>query len=255
MGVHEGPEDELFGVVSQRMSGTCEWLLDRENFQDRLHHGTAPTYYITAKPGTGKTISNGVIIMYLRKLQLPCSCHFFQYGNQTNSDIASFLLSMAWQMAVQDLKLMRTCLDVYEKDEQLSQSNYRTIWRKLFVEGLLREGSRKIHFWIVDALDKCSAEADLIQLLHKTAETSSIRIFWTFRNSPKVRQRLGVSNIQVIAEVIREEEDTRSDVALYLDANMDNLPPTSDKSRHQMVQRILEKSQGCFLWVSLYLTN
>lgn len=250
MGFDEGPEDEIYGVVSQRMSGSCEWLLDRENFQDWLHHGTAPIYCITAKPGTGKTILSGVIITYLRKLQLPCSCHFFQYGNQKKSDISSFLLSMAWQMAVQDPELMRTCLDVYEKDEQLSQSNYRTIWRKLFVEGLLREGSRKTHFWIVDALDECSAEADLIQLLHKAGETSSIRIFWTSRNSPKVRQRLGVSNIQVIAEAIREE-DTRSDIALYLDANMDNLPASSGKSRHQMAQRILEKSQGCFLWVTL----
>lgn len=250
IGVDEGPEDEIFGVVSQRMSGSCEWLLDRENFQDWLHHGTAPIYCITAKPGTGKTILSGAIITYLRKLQLPCSCHFFQYGNQAKSDIASFLLSIAWQMAVQEPELMRTCLDVYEKDEQLSQSNYRTIWRKLFVEGLLRESSRKTHFWIVDALDECSAEADLIQLLHKAGETSWIRIFWTSRNSPKVRQRLGVSNINVIAEAIREE-DTRSDIALYLDANMDILPSTSDKSRRQMVQRILEKSQGCFLWVSL----
>lgn len=250
LGVHDGPEDEILGATSQKMGGSCEWLLDRENFQDWLHHGTAPIYCITAKPGTGKTILSGMVITYLRTLHLPCSCYFFQYGNKSKSDIASFLLSMAWQMAVQDPVLFQICLDVYEKDELLSQSNYRTIWRKLFLEGLLREKSTQTYFWIIDALDECQAETELIALLHRAVENTSIRIFWTSRNPHKFRQRLGASKIQVINEEIREE-DSRSDIALYLGANMDDLPSVNEKGREQIVQRILQKSQGCFLWVSL----
>lgn len=41
-------------------------------------------------------------------------------------------------MAFMHMGIIRLVLEVCEKDEDLSQANYRTIWRKFFPEGNLQ---------------------------------------------------------------------------------------------------------------------
>lgn len=100
LGVSDAPEDDFMSVDSLRMSGSCEWLVDKKSFQQWLHCANSPIYWVSAKPATGKTILSGKIIAHLRELHKHCSFYFFHHGDKGKSNIASFLLSMAWQMAL-----------------------------------------------------------------------------------------------------------------------------------------------------------
>lgn len=250
LGVSDAPEDDFMSVDSLRMSGSCEWLVDKKSFQQWLHCANSPIYWVSAKPATGKTILSGKIIAHLRELHKHCSFYFFHHGDKGKSNIASFLLSMAWQMALLDKEVLGALLEIYERDDHLSKADYRTIWRKLFLEGILKVKFDQTQYWVIDALDECKNELDVVPLLMKVVEVCPIRILLTSRNKFESCRRLGLPKVQVVSEQILEE-DSKSDIALYLEANMDELPSVDEKGRQHIVHQILEKSAGCFLWVSL----
>lgn len=252
-GVSEAPEDNLMSADSLRMAGSGEWLINKRRFQDWLHSAGLSIFCVIAKPATGKTVLTGKVISHLRESGKGCSFFFFQHGNKDKSSITSFLLSMAWQMALSDQRVLATCLEISENDDgRLRKADYRTIWRKLFLEGILKVTFERTQYWVIDALDECKDEPDIIPLLMKAAEGDGMRIFLTSRNRFEPHQKLGPLKVQVHTETILEE-NSKSDIALYLNANMDDLPSVDENGRQHMVRQILEKSMGCFLWVSLVL--
>lgn len=252
LGVSDSPEDDYMGVDAQRMGGSCEWLTRKENFQCWRDSHSIQMYWISAKPATGKSVLSGYIIKHLRDLNRDCSFYFFTHGNNLKSTISSFLRSMAWQMAFSHPEVLRTTLEICEKDGQLSKTDYRTVWRKLFLDGILRVKFKRPQYWVVDALDECKADSELVSLLLKVTELSPIRIFVTSRNRFETHKQIMQPKRGVIAEEIRAE-DTKSDISLYLEANMDQLPSVDEEASRNMVAQILRKSAGCFLWVGLVL--
>lgn len=250
LGVSDAPEDDLLSVDNLRMSGSCEWMIEKESFRRWLECSNPPVYWISAKPATGKTILSGKLIAHLRELQLPCSFYFFRHSNQGKSNISSFLLSMARQMALLNEEVMMTVLEICEKNDHLSKADYRTIWRKVFIEGIHKLKFERAQYWVIDALDECTNELDVVPLLMKVVEACSIRILITSRNRFESCRRPGFPKIQVVSEQILEE-DSKSDIALYLEAYMNELPSVDVKGRQDIVYQILAKSAGCFLWVSL----
>lgn len=249
LGVSDAPEDDFMSADSNRMEGSVEWLIRRENFQEWIHYASSPIYSVIAKPATGKTILSGKVIAHLRRLKKRCSFFFFRYDIKEKANVTSFLLSMAWQMADSDERILSTCIQILEKDDHL-KTDYRTLWRKLFLEGIFKIPCERVHYWVVDALDECKNETEIIALLMKAAEVYSVHILITSRNRFESRQKLGKSKVSVLSEGILEE-DSKSDITMYLHANMDALPSFDANSQQSIVRQILEKSRGCFLWVSI----
>lgn len=252
LGVSDAPEDDFMDVDARRMSGSCEWLIRKENFHCWRDSENIQMYWISAKPGTGKSVLSGYIIKYLKDLNQDCSFYFFAHGNSPKSAIGSFLRSIAWQMAFFHPEALRTVLEVCEKDEQFSKKDYRIVWRKLFADGILRVKFDRPQYWVIDALDECTAESELIALLLKATELSPIRILVTSRNRFESHVQMVQATTDVVSEEIRAE-DTNADISLYLEANMNHLPSVDEETRRSMVAQILMKSAGCFLWVSLVL--
>lgn len=106
LGVSEAPEDDFMSADSHRMDGSVEWLIKKENFQEWIHYNSPPIYSITAKPTTGKTVLSGKVITTLRTLGKRYNYYFFRHDTKEKSSIVSFLLSMAWQMAYSDERIM-----------------------------------------------------------------------------------------------------------------------------------------------------
>ena len=250
LGVRDAPEDDFSEADSVRMSGSCHWLHGKKLFQEWLHGSEPQIFSITAKPATGKTVLSGKIIKFLRKSDKPCSFFFFHHGNQEKSRIESFLLSIAWQMALINPRILHCLLGLYHRDGDLNRADHRSIWRKLFLEIILKEPFAETQFWIVDALDECTDELEIVPLLLKAAEVPSLRIFVTSRNPFEPHRRLGQNRAEVFSERILEE-DSKSDIALYLRANMDKLPMVDENGQQHIFDQILEKSSGCFLWANL----
>ncbi|KAH0562634.1 hypothetical protein GP486_002685 [Trichoglossum hirsutum] len=252
LGVSDAPEDDLMDIDAQRMRGSCEWLLEKKSFRAWRDSVKTQVYWVSAKPATGKSVLSGFIIKHLKGLGLDCSFYFFTHGDKVKATISSFLRSMAWQMAVIHPEILQTVLDIHEKDDQLAKAGYRTIWRKLFLDGILTVKLDRPQYWVVDALDECKADSDLVPLLLKVSEMCRGYVLVTSRKSYESHRQIIHPEIKVFSEEI-SVEDTRVDISLYLKANMDYLPSINEKALQEMVATILTKSAGCFLWVNLVL--
>lgn len=252
LGVSDAPEDQFMDIDALRMPGSCEWLLNKASFHEWQDGMNTQMYWITAKPATGKTVLSGKIIDHLKSLKRDLAFYFFDHRDKPKTTISSFLLSVAWQMTRIHSTVSQTVLDIREKDDQLQKSNHRTIWRKLFVDGILRAKFVRPQYWVIDALDECINHAELVPLLLKAVESGLIRIFITSRDRFEPQRHEIHSKARVLSEDI-QVSDTNSDIKLYLEANTNSLPSTDEDGRQGMIGRILAKSNGCFLWVRLVL--
>ena len=252
LGVSDAPEDDFMDIDAVWMRGSCEWLAQKKSFQEWRDSANTQLYWISAKPATGKTILSGRIIHHIRDMDRDLTFYFFDYRNKAKTTINSFLLSVAWQMARMHIDVFEILLEICQKDDQLCKADYRTIWRKLFVEGILRKKLLRPQYWVIDALDECKPNAELVPLLLKVIEVSPIRIVLTSRDRFESYRHTVHPRVKVVSEEI-QENDTRFDIVLYLEANMNQLPSIDEDARQDMVAKILTKSAGCFLWVSLIL--
>lgn len=235
-----------------RMEGSCAWLLQRESFQQWRDSANTQLYWISAKPATGKTVLSGSIIHYLRNEHRDLAFYFFDYRDKAKTVINTFLLSVAWQMAQMHPEFFDALLEVMSKGDQLCKADYRTVWRKVYMEIMLRIKLNRPQYWVIDALDECAAGSELVPLLLKVVELSPIRILLTSRHQFEFYQHVIRSNVKVVSEEI-QEADTKTDIALYVEANMEHLLFIDDDARRRTMEQILSKSAGCFLWVHLTL--
>ncbi|MDI1492486.1 MAG: hypothetical protein OHK93_003700 [Ramalina farinacea] len=252
LGAFDTPEDDLLSADSLRMGGSCEWLINKGSFQHWVDHVGLPIYWINGKPAAGKTVLASKVITHLRSLDKPCDFFFFHYGNKGVSNISSFLLSMARQIAMNSEEMIDIVLDVFGGDDRLCKADHRIIWRKVFLDAILKVKMKECHYWVIDALDECTNEAGIVALLTKLVEVSPIRILVTSRNQIENCFGSAFPQRKIHMEQVLEA-DSKSDIALYLKSNISRLPSIDADGQQSILQQILEKSAGCFLWVNLVL--
>lgn len=148
----DATEDDFMGVDARRIGGSCEWLMEGTSFiRWRDSPADPQIYWISAKPATGKTVLSGYIVKHLKELNRDCCFYFFDHSDKVKATISSWLRSMAWQMAVKHPEMLATILEICGKEDQLAKADYRTIWRKLFLDGLLRGKTDLPQYWVIDA--------------------------------------------------------------------------------------------------------
>ena len=246
-------EDDLINIDAQRMSGSCEWLTEKASFRNWWESPmSSQIFWVSAKPASGKTILSGYVVRFLRELGHDCGFYFFNFGDKSKATISSCLRSIACQLAMKHSEVLTSVLDVGKKDESIAKADYRTIWRKLFLEGIMKVKLGRPQFWVVDALDECKSDVDLIPLLVKLSETLNIRFFVTCRNRYESHGQMLSSRTSVMSEEI-SESDTKIDIKRYLAAHIDSLPTVDEDGSQSIIAKILAKSAGCFLWVKLVL--
>ncbi|KAJ1324157.1 protein SERAC1 [Microdochium nivale] len=252
IGPYDSPEEDFIRVDDRRMTGSCEWLTDRPQFKAWLDPLRGGLYHIVAKPGAGKTVLSAKAISHLKSAGLQCCFYFFQHQNRARTDFSPFLISMVWQMALIDKDTLTVCLDILEREQHFNKSNYRTIWRKLMIEGILKSSHSTKFFWVIDALDESCDEVELCSMLIKAAGAGHIHIFTTSRNSFHTYEKPTSLSPEIVEDCV-PQASIQSDIELYLQAHLNELPILDNEDRYQMVTRITTKAEECFLWVNLVL--
>ncbi|KAG8529001.1 uncharacterized protein KY384_006690 [Bacidia gigantensis] len=251
--ITDAVEDDFHGAEARRMSGSCEWLETKKAFQYWLDESAnAHIYWISAKPATGKTVLSGYVVRRLKDLGKECSFHFFDHGDKMKATTGFLLRSMAWQMAMQNTEVLAIVIEICRKNDRLAHADYRTLWRKLYVDGILKVKFNGPTYWVIDALDECKNDSELIPLLMKVCELLHVRIVVTSRMSYESYGSMIPSKSKISMDQI-SEDDTKMDISLYLEANLSCLPTVDQDDRQNTLTTILEKSAGCFLWVRLVL--
>ncbi|KAI1074605.1 hypothetical protein F5B20DRAFT_586079 [Whalleya microplaca] len=252
LGVHDAPEDDLMNMDSLRLPGSCEWLIQRPKFKEWRDTRSSGMYWLRGRPGAGKSIISSAVISHLRDISRECCFFFFIEGDKGKVSTKNFLKSMAFQMAILHPEILRTILDIASKwgEVTLDKSDANTIWRKIFLSGVLKARLNRPQYWVVDALDEARDGSDLVSFLSKAREYWPLCIFVTSRNSIDSYKGILAMRMEMITDTMTED-DTHTDISLFLDSNSDRFPAATFEDRKEMAQRILKNSRGCFLWAQL----
>ncbi|PWY75065.1 NACHT and WD domain protein [Aspergillus heteromorphus CBS 117.55] len=256
LGVRESLEDSLMLVEDTRMAGTCEWLASRSEFlswKDFDADGS-DILWLNAKPGSGKTVLTGYAIRQLQSSSADCSFYFFRHGEKLKSQLGSCLRSLAFQMACQDDEVRSLLSHMQKNGTKLDSDDGRIIWRTLFLNGIFKLKLRS-QYWVIDALDECTDLSTGLETVLATLNKSiPLRVLFTSRSTPEIARYFAALGDGACQSVSITTEDTLPDVRRLLQERVKLLGFKGDE-RALLVDRIVEKSQGSFLWTSLVIKD
>ncbi|PGH13280.1 hypothetical protein AJ80_06390 [Polytolypa hystricis UAMH7299] len=264
----QDPEVDLSTVLEKQSEGSCGWLTNKPDFRlwlgdyrdNKVSIVTSPLdnlqtsryFWLCGQPGTGKSISAGHTVRYIRAHDLDCSFFFFKYGDKTRSSIPELLKSLAYQMALSSAHIRQSVLEMVEEGDYLNKDDASAIWRNVFLSRIFRSASSKPHIWIIDGLDECSGYSNLFPLLSKIDEHYPLKVFITSRFTPSIEKQFTIHHMNVLNEQITVE-DSWEDIQAFLRVNSPLLPVDDETIRNTMISQILQKANGCFLWAALVL--
>jgi len=258
LGVPEIPEDDLGDLQDMRLPGSCSWLTDRQLFRSWM---TAPpalesrVLWIHAKPATGKSVMAGHIVETVLNFSTDCSYYFFRHGHKVQSTVAGCMLSLLYQMAVSDKCVRDKLLAIIENEVRFDRNRPRSIWRKVLCPSVL--STPKTHFWVIDALDECVDIPGFFNTFHGTDAAFPVKICITSRRTEEIAAGFfQMTKTPLMTSVLSTEiqiEDTEESIHLYLESNKYKMHVDTEEDRQLLLTKILEKADGCFLWVRLVL--
>lgn len=241
-------EQDLSRLISERIEGTCEWLVENPVYDQWLNSSESSILWLRGPPGAGKTFLAGYAIDGIQQDLGKNACYyFFVQGDAGKDSLSSFLRSMASQLAQLIPEVRAFIIRILQQEPGLASStDHRALWRKLWLRGILKlEVDRSAEvLWVIDSLDECSMDVELTNFLDRFREFAFIRIFVTARRAhdsyPIASKRVKAIDVQM--------EDTQIDIASYLNRRL----PSSEPLLHN---GILAKSNGCFLWATLVVSR
>lgn len=253
LGITERPESDLARVNQRQTDGSCRWITEKQSFQNWVGLPTSPRFFwLDGEPATGKSTIAGHVIRFIEETNGDCAFFFFKHGDSAKSSIATLLRSLAWQMARINLHVRQELLAMAEQGHYVDKADEGSIWRNIFAARILRLEWRQPCYWIIDALDECLNYQALFPLLSKVEKQQPLRIFITSRPVLAIDRLFTQDKLDRIAETI-SIRDSLEDIRLYLRANAEFLPAEDEDERDRLLTRILNRSNGNFLWTCLVL--
>lgn len=252
LGLSEGPEADLANITDFQTEGSCGWLTSKNSFQDwQLNIDNYPKcFWLSGEPATGKSTLSGHVVKYLEESNSDCSYFFFKHGGAGKSTVAELLCSLAWQMASSNTDIRRKILSLHDEGVLIDRSDGRSVWRTVFIARIFRTKLRQPHYWIIDGLDECTNYAAFFPLLGKVDQQFPLRIFVASRPHLAIERCFSQEGIPNVHESV-SRDSSLGDIKLFIDAHSHYLPVDTEADRKDLVELILRKSNGNFLWTKL----
>lgn len=222
-------------------------------FQDWAKDSSASNVlWIYARPGNGKSVQAAFIIDHLIESGRKCNYFFFKHDDSRKRSAASLLKSLAFQIA-QCTPTFEEALSIQSEDGlRLEKMDARSIWQKIFNSILFKLESISPIYWIIDALDESDSISLLIELFSSISTSAvPIRIMIFSRQTPTISKAFdrlaGVASLATL-----NVEQNVDDIHLYAMHEMGYMHGTAE-SRKNIIDQIVDRAEGNFLWVNLVL--
>ncbi|PYH86403.1 NACHT and WD domain protein [Aspergillus uvarum CBS 121591] len=257
IGVCDQADDDLILVDDTRMPGTCAWFEMKPSYERwKDFDKNAPMILlVTGKPAAGKSVLAGYVINQLRQTKANCSFYFFKHADKHQSRLSACLRSLAFQMACMKPEIRDIILAMRNDNVRVDNEDPRILWRKLFLSGAF-QAERQPHYWVIDALDECASISHFFDtMLAKIDSSIPLRILITSRETPELGNQLSMSGLSGCAVERMMTADTLADIKLVVEERAKSLAIDVTDNRDLLISKIMEKSQGSFLWTVLVLNE
>ncbi|KAL2033449.1 hypothetical protein VTO58DRAFT_104163 [Aureobasidium pullulans] len=250
----EHKQNETFKTKHQ---GTGDWLLQTEEFSTWEKATTSQLLWCHGKPGAGKSVLASHVINHLQKNQTVnqtglCFA-YFSFTDPTFHGAAPLTLALLKQLCQQQ----RSVPDMLSKAKQEAREPASVSSVETFIE--VAQSFQQI-FVVIDGLDECPEEqrpAILDFIIAASGVTSfctkvfvssrregDIYSHFSFLKKPVIELEAGLITPDIM-KFVREEVSRRRAVS--------ELHIQEETLLEEVIQRIIEESNGMFLWVRLQL--
>ncbi|KAF3482204.1 uncharacterized protein GIQ15_04963 [Arthroderma uncinatum] len=248
--------DDLGEAHDWIQPGSCRWILEKKGFQDWIADSSLglSILWLTGSPGTGKTKLSSFIINYLRQPDFPASCqyYFFKADQRGTRTISHFLWSIAFRAAEAHDDFRQRLLEVHQQSGLLFASQtFNVIWKKLFEGILFRCNFGQRLFWVLDGIDEAESPATIVKLISRIKSVTPIRVLLVSRETREISAALTLDDCRVYHDEIRID-DTVQDIQTFVSTGIRGILP-DDKTRENVIEKVLSKASGSFLWTKLAL--
>lgn len=188
---------------------------------------------------------------HLLDANMACSYYFFRHDDKKRAKLSHCLRSLAYQMAIMNPSIRANILATLN-DTELDVEDFRSIWRRVFVGCIFECELKQPVFWVIDALDECNNNRDLVNFLCKIEESFPLKVFLTCRSGTDLGKHFTHLRMPPTTESINLNT-TMQDIEVYVWSTMEDLPfdDENDNERIELIRKLLQKADGCFLWVKL----
>lgn len=251
----EAEDEESRRQEQIRVDGSCAWLLDLSAFKEwrdgnTAQAGTASIFWLSGDPGCGKSILAAHVASHLRDRGFDTSCYFFKHGDLPQRSAGRLLKSIAHQMAGRSASLRRSMEQMRRDDALTAETNDAPgVWKQLFTQLVLQNGALDRHqYLIIDSLDEANSGRELLRQLK--ALPGEWSVFITCRKDRLLERELNTSDKAITVHTI-SKEDTIHDIRTYLERSRDDLHVDDEAQLQILIQDLVERSKGSFLWTKL----
>ena len=257
LGIREAPEQDFNSCKAHISEGSCQWILRKQSFRNWVDGSDMDPhiFWLTGRPAMGKSTLASFVIDWIKYAFLDTSCqyHFFLSDHQAKRTVAYFLRVIAFQLA-QSHEVIQEALFRLNDDTNVTfgQQNSAIIWERVFEGIIFRIPLDGNLFWILDALDEADAAASLCNMFFKVRSVNRIKLFITSRRTKDLTNILNGQREQIIHERLTST-DTSQDIRAYVTSTVRENLPRDEDTQDEVIEQILTKANGSFLWVKLTL--
>ncbi|KAK4113314.1 hypothetical protein N656DRAFT_844254 [Canariomyces notabilis] len=245
------PEDDLHAIESKKSDGSCEWVTDSSLFRQWRDDETESVfcYWLSGQAGAGKSVLSTHIVRHLQNQGVDTCFYLFRHGQKAKQTASSLLRAFAFQMASLHPSIRKMLTAMREGGVMFDKDDERGIWRKIFVNGILPTAIQRTQYWVVDGLDECVDPERLLPLICNFESNFKVRILFSSRRLPELEKHLARFGDRLLRHHI-SINDTLSDIQRFIENNSDELP-VEPEHRPQLIEKLVNKSDGTFLWIEL----
>jgi hypothetical protein len=251
LGIFPNSENDYTYLLQLWREGTCHGALSVQEIQDwRDNPSKSKILWIYGQPGGGKSVTTAVYIQDMKQRGLSCAYYFFRYGDSRKRSPSSLLQSLIYQIA-QELPTFRQSL-VAMKDYGVAIEKMppQMIWNRIFNDVLFKIEAPKPLYIIIDALDEADSISTIVGFF-QNIETSRmpVRLLVTSRKLPDITtafDRIAPASLLTRLSL----SDNLDDIKLYAESEMEYMHG-SLKFRQEVLEAIISRAEGNFLWVTL----
>jgi WD40 repeat protein len=248
------PEEDISVMYSARKQGLCDTLWSTKEMSRWLSSETPQILWIHAPPGSGKSTLCSLVINRLLETGHRCCYFFFKYGQRDKRSANAMLRSIAYQTALHVPKFRRALVDIAKLGVKLQTADPAAIWDKLFSTKLDKAGMEDNIYWVLDGLDEADSSKRVVELMSRVKDFGScVRILIFGRPLPNITQEFQVAKKRIEIQNLplpNNQNDIYSMVAEQIDHLLSN-----DSFKAEIVNEVVTRSQGNFLWASLVAQN
>jgi WD40 repeat protein len=255
-GITTDPEDDLNGFRRWWIPGTCNWFLHEPAIQLWLdEESKSKVVWFNAPPASGKSILSTHVITHLRESGVSCQYFFFKFGDQTKRSPSTLLRSIAYQIARDNPEFRRVLTALSRDGLKLEKADILFIWQKIFESILFEMNLGRPLFWIIDGVDESESPKALLELFRSLPRSkTAVRLLIISRKTEPLSLAIDrLSGSMHVDSVEKYERDHNSvDIQLLVEKELKHMRGTSGL-KQQVMQNIMHRASGNFLWVRLVL--